>query len=247
MAIKYTPYFLVAFLAGVGLRSFFNVPWTINLLLVGIGLGLLLVFYFLKFDGRFLIFSLAFLIFLIGVARFSIFENKIAADQLHNYYGQTLALQGKVLSSALKQNSSQIVLETDLGRLLIVKRIYPEYKYGDVLEIFGTVAEPEPYAGFDTAKFLAKQQIFSQMIFPEIKKIGYSPNKFLNSLFFIKNKFEESLKSIMPEPEASLASGMLLGIEGVIPQNILDNFRKAGVWCFLGTILRLWARLSWLF
>jgi len=229
VAIKYTPYFLVAFLAGVGLRSFFNVPWTINLLLVGIGLGLLLVFYFLKFDGRFLIFSLAFLIFLIGVARFSIFENKIAADQLHNYYGQTLALQGKVLSSALKQNSSQIVLETDLGRLLIVKRIYPEYKYGDVLEIFGTVAEPEPYAGFDTAKFLAKQQIFSQMIFPEIKKIGYSPNKFLNSLFFIKNKFEESLKSIMPEPEASLASGMLLGIEGVIPQNILDNFRKAGV------------------
>src|SRR3989344_2779783 len=174
-------------------------------------------------------FSLVFLGFLLGMLRFSIFENKIAADKLHNYYGQTLILRGKVLSSVLKPNSSRITLETDLGRILIIKRIYPEYKYGDVLEISGKVAEPENYAGFDTAKFLAKQQIYSQMIFPEIKKTGHSPNKFLNSLFFIKNKFEESLKSILPEPEASLASGMLLGIEGVIPQGILDNFRKAGV------------------
>ena len=229
MAIKHTPYFLLAFLAGVGVRSFFNIPQNWILGALGLVGGILLILYFFKFNGKFLVFNFIFLVFLLGMFRFSIFENKITADQLHNYYGQTATLKGMVLSSALKQNSYRIVLETDLGRILIVKRIYPEYKYGDVLKISGKIAEPEPYAGFDTAKFLAKQQIYSQMIFPEIKKIGYSPNKFLNSLFFIKNKFEESLKSIMPEPEASLASGMLLGVEGVIQQDILDNFRKAGV------------------
>ena len=204
MAVKSIPYLLSAFLTGVGLRSFFNMPENWILGALGLAVGILFIFYFFKLGSRFLIFNLIFLVFLFGMLRFSVFENKIATDQLHNHYGQTMILKGKVLSSALKQNSSRIVLETDLGRILIVKRIYPEYKYGDVLEISGKIAEPEPYAGFDTAKFLAKQQIYSQMIFPEIKKIGYSPNKFLNSLFFIKNKFEESLKSILPEPEASL-------------------------------------------
>ena len=225
--VKITPYLLLAFLGGVMLRSFFDISRDWILAASGLAIGFLIIFYFFKFDSKFLFFNLLFLVFVLGILRFSVFENKIAADKLHNYYGQTITLQGRVLSNALKQNSSRIVLETDLGRILIVKRIYPEYKYGDVLEVSGKVAEPEPYAGFDTAKFLAKQQIYSQMLFPEIKKNDYAPNKFLNSLFFIKDKFTKQLKTVLSEPYSSLANGMLLGEEGVLPKDILDSFRKS--------------------
>lgn len=175
----------------------------------GVGCGLLLLF------------------FLLGALRFSIFENSIAKDQLHNRYGEILTLSGQVVSSEPKPNSARIILETDLGRLLVVSRPYPQYKYGDKLEIKGKIEEPENYAGFDTAKFLAKQQIYSQMIFPEIKKVGGGGGNFiLGALVWVREKFEESLKNILPEPHASLADGMLLGREGVLPQNIVDAFRN---------------------
>ena len=226
MAVKSIPYLLSAFLAGVGLRSFFNMPENWILGALGLAVGILFIFYFFKLGSRFLIFNLIFLVFLFGMLRFSVFENKIAADQLHNHYKQTMILKGKVLSSALKQNSSRVVLETDFGRILVVKRIYPEYKYGDVLEISGKVAEPEPYAGFDTKKYLAKDKIYSEMIFPEIKKVDTGKSGVLSALFWVREKFERSIKNVLPEPHASLADGMLLGREGVLPQDIVDAFRK---------------------
>jgi len=227
VAIKYTPYFLLAFLVGVGARSFFNVPESWILGIMGLIVGFLIIKITASKISLGSVPALFFLIFfLLGMLRFSIFENKIAADQLHNFYGQTLILKGRVLSSSLKQNSSRIIFETDLGRILIVKRIYPEYKYGDVLEVSGKVAEPEPYAGFDTKKYLAKDKIYSEMIFPEIKKVDTGKLGVLPALFWIREIFEKSLKNILPEPQASLADGMLLGREGVLPQDIIGAFRN---------------------
>ncbi|OGF63486.1 hypothetical protein A2926_01765 [Candidatus Giovannonibacteria bacterium RIFCSPLOWO2_01_FULL_44_40] len=276
---KLTPYFLVAFLAGVGIRSFFNVPekWIFGFL--GLAIGFLIILFFstrpiphpptpspsqgegerketpVSFLGvRFVSASFLLIFFLLGMLRFSIFENNIVDDRLHNYYGQTMTLQGTVISSETQQNSSRLVLETDFGRLLVVSRIYPQYKYGEKLEVAGEILEPENYAGFDTKQYLAKSGIYSQMVFPEIKERPYpltpSPyegeggkkeipslswgrgvlaltkNKVLVSLFRVREKFEANLKNILPEPHASLANGMLLGEEGVLPENLLDAFRK---------------------
>ena len=228
---KLTPYLLLAFLGGVMLRSFFDIPENWILGALGLAGGVLTILFFsarlIPHPLKFFSASFFLIFFLLGALRFSVFENKIATDRLHNYYGQTVTLQGRVLSSKLKPNSSRIVLETDWGRLLIVKRIYPEYKYGDTLEVKGEITAPEPYAGINVPKLLAKDRIYSQTLFPEITKIDYAPNKFLNSLFFIKDKFTKQLKIALPEPYSSLANGMLLGEEGVLPKNILDSFRKS--------------------
>lgn len=271
MAIKYTPYFLLAFLAGVGVRSVFNVPqeWMIG------GLGLVVGFLAtakvagkisVLRDGRpqplapspylpaeaalqalqagegegekkemlsrswgrgYVAVLVTLTFFLLGALRFSIFENNVAKDGLRNYYGKEKTLQGIVISSEPKPNSSRFVLETDLGRILVVSRIYPQYKYGDQLEVNGKVEEPENYAGFDVKKYLAKDKIYSQMVFPEIKKINeVGGSRILGILFSIREKFERELKNVLPEPHASLADGMLLGREGVLPAGILEAFRK---------------------
>lgn len=250
--MKYTPYFLLAFLLGVLARSFFDVPqnWIVG------GAGLVIGFLAVLFFGEKLIpYPLApstyegegdkkemqslswgrgytavlaiTLFFFLGALRFSIFENNIIKDELHNHYGETMTLRSAVISSKIKPNSSRIILETDLGRILVVSRIYPQYKYGDKLEVRGEMLEPENSPNFDAKKYLAKQRIYSQMLFPEIKKLSYEPeNKMLGILFSIKEKFQQNLKIILPEPHASLANGMLLGEEGVLPRNLLDAFRK---------------------
>lgn len=177
------------------------------------------------------------LFFLLGILRFSVFENNIAEDQFHNHYGEILTFTGTVLSSELKPNSSRVILETDSGRILIVSRIYPQYKYGEKLEVVGEILEPEPYGNFDVKKYLAKDQIYSQMIFPDIRKISTRngvgffslvKNRILVSLFGAREKFEDNLKAILPEPHASLANGILLGKEGVMDQNLLEAFRRTG-------------------
>ena len=238
MAIKYTLYFLLAFLGGVLVRSFFDIPekWISGVL--GLAIGLLIVLFFSvrliphPLTPSTTLILLAVLFFLLGTLRFSFFENNIVKDELHNHYGEVLILSGRVVVSEPKPNSARIVLETDLGRLLVVARPYPQYKYGDMLEVKGKIEEPENYAGFDMKKYLAKDKIHSQMIFPEIADgdsvVSSAKNKVLILLFRIREKFERSIKNILPEPQASLADGMLLGREGVLPQDILDAFRNTG-------------------
>lgn len=244
------PLLLLAFLAGVALRSFFDIPEKIAVFVVGIVGGLLLIAEVTKKISRcgrapaeydsdfsagrvkeifFATYAIILLSFLFGILRFSVFQNNIVYDQLHRHYVNELVLRGTVLSSTNKENSSRVVLKTALGKILVVKRIYPEYKYGDELEIKGIVSEPKPYNDFDVKKYLAKDQIYSEMIFPEMQKIGYEPqNKILSVLFHFKEKFEDNLEKILPQPHAALAQGMLLGKESAIDQNLLEAFRKTG-------------------
>ena len=226
MAIKYITYFLISFLAGVGARSFFDVSQEWIFAALGFVSGVLIILFFYA-RGKGVIFLLFIFFLFLGALRFSIFENNIANDELHKHYGKTMTLLGSVISSEPRPNSARIVLETDSGRLLVVSRPYPQYKNGDKLEIAGELSEPENYAGFDVKKYLAKDKIYSQMVFPEIKKVGDGDgNLILNSLFWIREKFERGLKSVLPEPHASLADGMLLGREGVLPRDIVEAFRK---------------------
>src|SRR3989344_1323168 len=143
------PILILAFLSGVALRSFFNVPDFVVFGLLGFTLALF-VFLALNFGAEARGASLCLLIFffLLGILRFSFFENNILKDKLHEHYGEELTLTGAVLSSENKENSQRIVLETDFGRLRITKRIYPEYKYGDILEASGKIIEPVNFAAY---------------------------------------------------------------------------------------------------
>lgn len=242
------PFLLLAFLVGVAIRSFFDIPEKIALIVVGIIGGLTMALGIAKkisltlpaeksgsysagarphLEIFFAIPASILLLLFLGMLRFSAFQNNIVDDQLHWHYGEEIVLRGIVISSTNKENSSRMVLETALGRILIVKRIYPEYKYGDELEIKGVVSEPKPYADFDVKKYLAKDRVYSEMIFPEIKKIAYK-SSFVGFLLSVREKFENNLERILPEPHALLAKGMLLGSDGAIDQKLIDAFRKTG-------------------
>ncbi|MDP2668599.1 MAG: ComEC/Rec2 family competence protein [bacterium] len=251
------PILILAFLSGVALRSFFNVPnWAVFAgigLIVGLGLVSRLAFFsaeyniphppapspyqgegerkeiLISFPGVRLRFALFFIFFLLlGILRFSYFENNIVKDELHLHYGEEISLTGIVLSSENKENSARVVLKTDLGRLRVIKRIYPEYKYGDILEVRGKITEPVNFADFDVKKYLAKSEIYAEMIFPEISGSREQNSPALSPLFLIKDAFENNLRNILPEPAASLADGMLLGNQGSLDKELVDDFRKSG-------------------
>lgn len=231
---KLVPILLLSFLGGVGFRSFFDVSLRFSLFFLGVLLGAIAIQRLLqksfivphhKASGVLLIL----LLFFIGTIRLSYFEKNIEQDNPHNFYGQEMTLEAVVLESKFTQASQRIVAKTGGGKVLLISRIFPQYKYGDVLKVIGTLKEPENFGNINMKKILAKDKIYSEIVFPEIKKIAYvPPSKIMSFLFLVREKFEEKIKSVLPEPHSSLANGMLLGNEGVLEKDVLESFKKSG-------------------
>ncbi len=112
--------------------------------------------------------------------------------------------------------------------LLFVPR-YPAYKYGDVLQVSGTLEEPPELDDFDYKGYLEHQGIYSTMSYPQIKVLdtgqGFAPLEWVYSL---RNNLSQTLAEVLPEPQASLAQGVILGIRYNIPTEIRDDFTSTG-------------------
>ena len=118
--------------------------------------------------------------------------------------------------------------EVSGSALLFVPR-YPTYEYGDVLELTGKLETPPQLSDFDYKGYLAHQGIYSTMLYPKIeireRGKGFKPLEWVYSL---KNRLCQSLAEVLPEPQASLAQGIILGIRSNIPLSLKDAFVRTG-------------------
>jgi len=112
--------------------------------------------------------------------------------------------------------------------LLFVPR-YPAYSYGDVLLVRGKLETPPQLGDFDYKDYLAHQGIYTTMLYPEIEILetgqGFPPLEWGYSL---RNSLSQTLTEVLPEPQASLAQGIILGMRGNIPSSVRDNFINSG-------------------
>ncbi|GAH19856.1 unnamed protein product, partial [marine sediment metagenome] len=112
--------------------------------------------------------------------------------------------------------------------LLFVPR-YPIYSYGDVLLVTGKLETPPQLNDFDYKGYLAHQEIYSTMLYPKIEIVetgkGFKPLEWVYSL---RNRLSQTLTEVLPEPQASLAQGIILGIRGNIPSSIKADFSHTG-------------------
>ncbi len=111
--------------------------------------------------------------------------------------------------------------------LLVYSPRFPSRQYGERLILKGTLEEPSNTSGMDYKGYLSRSGIHYIMGFPSTKEDGsvitpYSP------VSFLRNTLAESLQSSLPEPQASLSQGMLLGLRGRMPKDLLDTFANTG-------------------
>ncbi len=115
------------------------------------------------------------------------------------------------------------------GLALVRAPRYPEYHYGDKLSITGLLESPPVLQDFDYRAYLARQGVYSQITRPQIESIssgnGLAPYAWLLAL---KARVQAVIAQILPEPQASLLTGILLGIESGIPANVQEAFRITG-------------------
>jgi competence protein ComEC len=112
--------------------------------------------------------------------------------------------------------------------LLFVPR-FPAYNYGDELQVKGKLQTPQAIDDFDYKGYLANQGIYATMFSPQITVTdtgkGFRPFGWVYSL---RNRLSQAMAETMPEPQASLAQGMILGIRGNITPALQDSFIRSG-------------------
>lgn len=118
-------------------------------------------------------------------------------------------------------------------RILVTLPHYPLYEYGDNLTLRGKLTEPQNFADFDYQGYLKRYFVVGLIKQPtNVIKNGAEKGAsvwFVKKLYQISKIFEDSLNSVLPEPHASLAAGILLGVKRNIPDNLMNNLNATGL------------------
>lgn len=108
-----------------------------------------------------------------------------------------------------------------LDSLSIQAPVYPEYHYGDTLEIEGTVED---------GSFQAENgKIVSRLVVKNPKIIAQKSNIFISSAAYLRRKIENTFNAYLPKNEAALLFGIVFGGTQGFDKNTQDAFRNSGV------------------
>jgi competence protein ComEC len=118
------------------------------------------------------------------------------------------------------------------GLVLVKLPAYPERRYGDRLSLMGALTTPreaERPGQFDYRDYLARKHIFALME-PKTTRLlsELNGNPAWAALLDVRDHARRVLLRELPEPQASLAVGILLGLQSSIPGDVTANFSATG-------------------
>ncbi len=225
--------------AGIFLGSKLNLPPAF--ILIGL-IPLPLLFFTRQYRKPIILASLGIITLLASAAYSFSSLNTVDDSRLHFYNDSgVVELKGTVAgdpdvrdkNTRLTLSASEIRLDSGWrgveGTVLVFVPRYPAYKYGDVLRVTGELETPPQLDDFDYRDYLAHQGIYTIMFYPGIEVLdtgqGFGPMAWVYSM---RSRLAENLAEVLPEPQASLAQGVILGIRGNIPQELRSDFTRSG-------------------
>ncbi|MDO8578731.1 MAG: DNA internalization-related competence protein ComEC/Rec2 [Dehalococcoidales bacterium] len=230
----------IAWIAGA-LFSPIHMRW---LLLTFAGLIPLFLLFFLPDRRKFLILLTACVFIFIGGSAYYQWRLPAAdANHLQFYNGQDEIEINGIVSGDPEQTDKSIQLQVSASTLNAAAKkvsgnvlvIIPKpvanstYGYGDLLRVKGKLETPPSIEGFDYKAYLNNHGIYSIMYSPEVQIIekahGFKP---LALVYQLRESLSRSLARTLPEPQASLAQGIILGLRGNIPTDVENQFIRTG-------------------
>ena len=122
---------------------------------------------------------------------------------------------GKIIKEPeQKFDNVKLTIKTEIGKILVTTNSYPEYFYGDVLEIDGKLQIPVVFAAskeaslaqdgredFNYKNYLAKDKIYYVSYYPKIEIMEKNKgNKIFSAILEFKNNLTQKIETIMPFP-----------------------------------------------
>ncbi len=252
---------IAGFISAIFASSFLNFGISSILFLALLSIALFLSNRFFVADSgekqKIFLIALFLVSFATGAARYGIEDMHGPDANLEAVIGQKAALTG-IISDEVERKESGQMLTVDLtylatstssvkvsGRALVSTGLYPEFAYGDEVNIYGILQKPKNFSAnasttssddvsdtkdFDYVSYLAKDGISYTMDFSAVSFLSAGHGNALKTfLFKIKNAFIDNLNRVISEPESGLAGGILLGTKSSIDKETTNIFRIAGL------------------
>lgn len=236
--------FALAFLFGIFISSFINFEfgksWLIFLIIIFSLLFASLINFVLKNRVLTVVsFSLATII--IAMNFYAYFSSRVA--KISDFGQQEIA--GTIINNPQSDYQKQRVeiavssiTNVDVigrkPRVLVDLPKYPIVEYGDIVSVSGQIeAADDKKIEASYRKYLKKKLVSGIIQRPErTEVVGEKTDIFfrgVKGLYMISSYFLNSLNNILPEPQASLAAGLILGVKRNIPDYLTDDLNKAGL------------------
>lgn len=232
-------YLGIVWLAGIFLSSLLNLP---VLFLALVGLVPLVSLFLWRENPQVRLASLCALVLLLGAWRYSsaippLDEGSLAYYNEQGWVKLTGVVSGqpnmrdtytnlRVAAESLALGDKEYAVT---GTVLVRAPRYPEYHYGDRLEIEGLLETPPEFEDFSYRDYLARQGIHSLLRRPRITLLARDQGSFFYArLYAFKGRAQATIARFLPEPQASLLTGILLGVETGIPADLMADFSATG-------------------
>ena len=112
---------------------------------------------------------------------------------------------------------------------MIEERSPPFFRYGDTLVLKGNIEQPPVLEDFDWREHLAREGVHYLMLRPDVELTGSGGGvRALGWVYRVREEMAASLGRSLPEPRASLAQALLLGIRDGLPSELREDFAKTG-------------------
>jgi competence protein ComEC len=115
------------------------------------------------------------------------------------------------------------------GVALIQAPRYGDYAYGDRITASGTLLTPAEFDDFSYRDYLARQGIYTLIPNAAVTITAHDQgNPLFAALLTLKQRARLLIANTLPEPQASLLTGILLGVETGISPEVRDAFNATG-------------------
>jgi competence protein ComEC len=115
------------------------------------------------------------------------------------------------------------------GKVLYSSYSYANLKYGDLIKGQGAFQVPHSFEDFDYRSYLAGEGIYAilqEMDYHVIQRSASSP--LMAWIFDLRERLADNLASALPEPQASLCQGIVLGLRNNISQDLTFDLSVSG-------------------
>jgi len=202
---------IVFFLIGILFAGFVNY-WQEGFLIIVLA-AFITALTFLVFNnanrGKFKWFAGLTLFMVFGAGYYLVFDNN--QKNINIPYDKNSVIEGLVIDVSKSLVSQTLVLKLlppHKGNIQIMSDKYPEFKYGDILRVNGSIRRPSDSA----SNYFEKEGIFGLSGFSKIEILEKGKgSRARGFLFAIKSFVESSFNRFLPKEKSSFMSGLILG------------------------------------
>ena len=133
------------------------------------------------------------------------------------------------LADEWKEGSGKVLVFARPPAELVQIREEPYFRYGDKLGLAGRLEKPPALGDFDYRAYLANQRIHTTMPYPQVKFLDEGGgSSALGFIYDARREISHGVDQALPEPQASFAQALLLGLRGRMPRDVIEDFRSSG-------------------